>query len=110
MSLLFWKKITLRAMAVTLANGREIADIAMRGILYRNRSMKEPKFDVAVRVLPQNEPAYDAVMRAPLGKCFLLLPGVTVQVRYDPRRPRIVDLDDEVQAILERNPQLKRQA
>jgi len=108
MYLLFWKKITMRAMAVTLENGREIADIDMRGILYRNRTMKEPKFDVAVRVTPPGDPAYDAVMKAPLGKCFLLLPGVTVQVKYDPRRPKVVELDDELQDILDRNPQLRR--
>jgi hypothetical protein len=40
----------------------------------------------------------------------LLKPGVVVQVKYDPRKPDLVAYGDEPQAILERNPRLKKSA
>ena len=38
----------------------------------------------------------------------LLKPGVVIRVKYDPRKPEQVDYEDDPQAILERNPQLKK--
>jgi hypothetical protein len=38
----------------------------------------------------------------------LLKQGVKVQVKYDVRKPANVEYDDNPQAILDRNPQLKQ--
>lgn len=83
-----------------------------------NETMKKPKFnnysgpevklEVAVRVQPQNETPYEAKMKVGLLKMHLLKVGVVVRVKYDPRKPAQMEYDDEPQAILERNPQLKK--
>ena len=37
---------------------------------------------------------------------YLLVPGVVVQVKYDPEKHHQVRIDDDIQAVLARNPQL----
>jgi hypothetical protein len=63
---------------------------------------------VLVRVLPENESPYEAKMKVSLLRAYLLKPGVRVLVKYDPAKKEQVIMDDEAQAILERNPQLKK--
>jgi hypothetical protein len=47
-------------------------------------------------------------MKVGLLKMHWLKQGVIVRVKYDPRKPAQVEYDDEPQAILDRNPQLKK--
>jgi hypothetical protein len=47
-------------------------------------------------------------MKVGLLKMHLLKAGVVVRVKYDPRKPEQVEFEDEPQAILDRNPQLKK--
>jgi hypothetical protein len=108
MSFLFGKKQSAQAMAVTLENGREIADKAMQKIRVHRDYASEPMFDIAVRVEPLNEAPFEAKMKAGISKTFLLITGVQVQVKYDPSHNGQVTLDDDIQAILARNPQLSK--
>jgi hypothetical protein len=64
--------------------------------------------DVAVRVQPKDEPPFEAVMQAGVLKCFMIKPGARVLVEYDARRKGTVKLADELPAILERNPKLRK--
>jgi hypothetical protein len=103
---LFRKKQRLQAFAVTLEDGRAIAD---RGISKLHQGYQnEPMFDILVRVEPSNEPPFEAKMKAGMSKTFLLVPGVRVQVQYDATDNKHVTIDDDLQAILARNPQLIR--
>ena len=52
--------------------------------------------------------AYEAKMKVGLLKMHLLKQGVIVQVKYDPRVLALIEYDDNPQAILDRNPQLKK--
>lgn len=106
MSFLFGKKQSVIALAEVLEDGRAIAAQEMQKPKYRDYAGAEPQIEVGVRVQPQNEPPFEALMKAGLTKTYLLIPGVWVQVRYDPRKPGRVNLDDENQAILERNSEL----
>jgi len=110
MGFLFRKKQWVQAFAVTLENGRDIADREMSKLRYQRKMMDEPMFDVTVRVETSDMSSFEAKMKAGLSRTFLLLPGVRVQVKYDPHHPEKVFLDDEIQAILQRNPQLLRKA
>jgi hypothetical protein len=65
-------------------------------------------FDILVRVEPPNEPPFEAKMKAGISKTFLLVTGVRIQVQYDPTNQRKVTIDDDLQAILARNPQLSK--
>jgi len=106
MSFLFGKKQTVKAFAVMLEDGREISNREITKLKYRRDYQAEPKFDILVRVEPQGEPPFEARMKAGISKTFLLITGVRVQVQYDPRNLKQVTIDDEPQAILDRNPQL----
>ena len=53
-------------------------------------------------------PSYEAKMKVGLLKVHLLKQGVIVQVKYDPRTLALIEYDDNPQAILDRNPQLKK--
>lgn len=105
---LFSKKQTVQALAEVLEDGREKMNAEMRKPKFNNYSGLEVFLDVAVRVQPQNEPSYEAKMKVGLLKMHLLKQGVTVRVKYDPRKPEQVEYDDDPQSILERNPQLKK--
>jgi hypothetical protein len=108
MSFLFRKKQTVQAFAITLEDGREIANREMTKLKYHRDYQNEPMFDILVRVEPQNEPSFEAKMKAGISKTFLLVSGVRVQVKYDPTNNNHVTIDDEPQAILARNPQLSK--
>ena len=105
---LFFKKETVQALAEVLEDGRALMNETMKKPKFNNYSGPEVKLEVAVRVQPQNEPTYEAKMKVGLLKMHLLKQGVIVRVKYDPRKPAQVEYDDEPQAILGRNPQLKK--
>ena len=64
--------------------------------------------NLSVRVQPQNEPCFDAQMKVGILKMHLLKQVVKVNVKYNLRKPGQVEYDDNPQAILDRNPQLKK--
>jgi hypothetical protein len=106
MSFLFGKKQTVQAFAEVLEDGRALANQEMKKAKYNEYQGAEPMLEIAVRVQPENEPAFEAKMKAGLTKTYLLKPGVRVQVKYEPTKKGHVVLDDDNQAILDRNPQL----
>jgi len=108
MSFLFGKKQSARSLAEVLEDGREIMNSEMKKPKYNNYAGPEVFIQVAVRVQPDNEPPYEAKMKASLLKAYLLKPGVRVMVKYAPAKKEQVTMDDEPSAILERNPQLKK--
>ena len=108
MSFLFGKKQIIQSLAEVLEDGREIMNAEMKKPKYGNYSGPEVFIEVPVRVLPENEPPYEAKMKVSLLRAYLLKPGVRVRVKYDPAKKEQVTMDDEAQAILERNPQLKK--
>jgi hypothetical protein len=108
MSFLFGKKQSVQSLAEVLEDGREIMNAEMKKPKYNNYSGREVFIEVLVRVQPDNEPSYEAKMKVSLLRAYLLKPGVRVLVKYDPAKKEQVTMDDEAQAILERNPQLKK--
>lgn len=110
MSFLFGKKQTAQAFAEVLEDGRALAAEETKKPKYRSYQGAEPQLKVAVRVQPENEPAFEAPMTVGLTKTYLLKPGVRVRVKYDPVKKTQVQLDDENPAILERNPQLRKES
>ena len=106
MSFLFGKKQSTTALAELIEDGRAKANDEMKKLKYNNYEGAEPMIPIMVRVLPPNDAAFEAQMKAGLTKTYLLQPGVRVQVKYDPNHPKEVTLDDDIQAILARNPQL----
>ncbi len=107
---LFRKKQAVRAFAEVLEDGRASANRELKKAKYREYRGAEPMLSIAVRVQPQNEPPFEATMKAGVSKSLLLMPGVRVQVTYDPQGKDDVVLDDELQAILDRNSQLVKKA
>src|SRR5512139_730472 len=103
MSFLFGKKQSVQAMAELLEDGWALAEQEMKKPKYKSYQGAVPVFHILVRVQPQNEPPFEARMEAGLGQTFLLRPGVCVRVKYEPGRQAEVKLDDELQAILDRN-------
>jgi flagella basal body P-ring formation protein FlgA len=108
MGFLFGKKQTVQALAEVLEDGREKMNAEMKKPKFNNYSGPEVLLELNVRVQPQTEPAFEAQMKVGLLKMHLLKPGVKVRVKYNPARPAQVDYDDEPQAVLDRNPQLKK--
>src|SRR5258706_15374918 len=108
MGFLFGKKQTVQALAEVLEDGREKMNAEMKKAKFNNYSGREVLLDLAIRVQAQNEPTFEAKMKVGLLKMHLLKAGVVVRVKYDPRKPEQVEYDDELQAILDRNPQLKK--
>jgi hypothetical protein len=108
MSFLFGKKQTIQALAELLEDGREKMNAEMKKPKFNNYSGPEEFLDVVVRVQPQNDPPFDAKMKVGLLKMYMLKQGVRVMVKYDPAKKEQVTFDDDTQAILERNPQLKK--
>lgn len=103
---LFPKKQSAQAMAEVLEDGRALMNQEMQKAKYRDYKGAEPQFEVAVRVEPAGEAAYPAKMKVGMTKIYLIVPGVKVQVKYDPAHKEQVTLDDDNQAILARNPQM----
>jgi len=108
MSFLFGKKKTFQALAEVLEDGRDKMNAEMKKPKFNNYSGPEVFLDVDVRVQPQNDPSFEAKMKVGLLKMYLLKPGVRVMVKFDPAKKEQVTFDDDAQAILERNPQLKK--
>jgi hypothetical protein len=108
MGFLFGKKQTVQALAEVLENGREKMNAEMKKPKFNNYSGPEVFLELRVRVQPQNEPSFESQMKVGLLKMHLLKMGVVVRVKYDPRKPEQVEYEDEPQAILDRNPQLKK--
>ena len=108
MNFLFGKKTTVQAFAVLIEDGRAISNQEMQKAKYNDYRGAEPMFEIGVRVEPENEPPFDARMKAGLSKTYLLKQGVRVRVKYEPGKKPNVTLDDGTQLILERNPQLTR--
>jgi hypothetical protein len=108
MSFLFGNKQLVYALAEVLEDGRAKTSQEFNKLKYKNKEYrgKEPMLNIMVRVQPENEPPFEAQMEAGVGKTFLLMPGVRVQVKFEPAKKQHVMLEDEIQAILERNPQL----
>jgi hypothetical protein len=107
---LFGKKQTVQALAEVLEDGRAKMNELMQKPRYRNYEGAEPMIEVAVRVEPGTEPAFEAKLKVGLTHVYLLKAGVKVQVKYDPAKHQQVEFDDDNQAVLERNPQLTKQA
>lgn len=108
MNFLFRKKQIVQSLAELLEDGRAIMNEEMKKPKYNNYAGAEVFIEVAVRVQPEDEPPFEAKMKASLVKAFLLMPGVRVRVEYDPAKREQVTMDDEPAAILERNPHLKK--
>src|SRR4030095_9722487 len=103
MGFLFGKKQTVQALAEVLEDGREKMNAEMKKPKFNNYSGPEVFLELAVRVQPQNEPSFEAQMKVGLLKMHLLKQGVSVRVKYDPRKPRQVEYVDEPAALLERH-------
>jgi hypothetical protein len=106
MNFFFKKKQTMQAFAEVLEDGRAITNQEMKKLKYHRDYQNEPMMEIGVRVLPNNEPPFEAKMKADISKTHLLMPGVRVQVKYDPAQKQQVSLDDDTQEILKRNPQM----
>lgn len=103
MNFLFGKKEEVQAMAEVLEDGREVMNQEMKKAKYNDYSGPEPMLEVKVRVQPKDESPFESVMKVGMTKSFLLLKGVIVQVKYQKGKSQKVELDDDNQAILERN-------
>ena len=106
MDFLFKKKKLLSAFAELLEDGRELMNQELKKAKYNAYQGAEPVVEILVRVSPADEPPFEAKMRAGVSKTYLLKTGVRVKVSYEATKKQQVVLDDETQAILERNPQL----
>jgi hypothetical protein len=106
MSPLFGKKQFVYAIAETIEDGTTLMNLELKKIKYREYRGAEPMLEVLVRVMPETEPSFETKMKTGLSKVFLLKPGVRVRVKYEPNKTPRVFLEDEIQAILERNPQI----
>jgi hypothetical protein len=106
MNFFFKKKQALQAFAEVLEDGRAITNQEMKKLKYHREYQNEPLMEIGVRVQPDNEPPFEAKMKAGISKTYLLMPGVRVKVKYDPSQKQQVTLDDETQEILKRNPQM----
>jgi len=106
MSFLFTKKQSVQALAELLEDGRAKAEQEMHKLKYKNYRGAEPTLEITVRVQPEGEPPFESKMKAGLSHAYLLKTGVKVQVQYNPGKQQQVTLDDDIQAILQRNPQL----
>jgi hypothetical protein len=109
MSPLFRKKQGTQAIAEVLEDGGAIFNAEMkkpnRGGYHEYRG-SAPMLEIAVRVQPDNAPPFEAKMKVVISMMNLLKLGVRVQVKYDPAKQQQVTLDDDIQAILKRNPQM----
>ena len=106
MNLLFRKKPRLQALADVLEDGLEITNREMKKMKYNQYQGAEPMVLIAVRVQSRDEPPLEVKMKTGISLTYLLKPGVQVQVKYSPGGKGPVILDDDLQSILERNPQL----
>ncbi len=109
MSPLFGKKQAAQALAEVLEDGSAIFSTAMKNpnlAGYHEYRGSSPMLEIAVRVQPDNEPPFEAKMKTILSMMNLMKLGIHVQVKYDPAKKQEVTLDDDIQAIMKRNPQM----
>ena len=111
MNFLFKKKPNLKpAEAICLQDGRELATQWSLKNRHNGPFKKEPTFEILVRVETQEDGAFESQMVFPLSLHFVLVSGVRVRVEYDPLNHSKVTSADTNQAILDRNPQIIKQA
>lgn len=97
----------LPGMAEPLVEAEPLAAAKMKGI--RNYSGPEIFLDVLSRVWPTDGSVpYETTMQASLFFAHFLRPGVKVAIKIDPQNKNQVVLDDTMQDIVQRNPQLRR--
>jgi hypothetical protein len=112
MNSLIGKRQEVQALAVTLENGCDIATRETKNIKYfrdpRSYYGKEITYEIAVHVEPPNEPPFEAKMKTPHTKVYLLSTGVRVQIKYYPKNKQKVTFDDDPHDIKARNPQLEQ--
>ncbi len=106
MSPLFGKKQYVYALAELLEDGRPLVNQELGRMKYRDYRGAEPTVEVLVRVNPESEPPFESKMKAGVSKSIVLKPGVRVRVKYEPNKTQQVILEDELQAIVDRNPQI----
>lgn len=75
---------------------------------FNSYSGPEPLLAMKVRVTDDAGQSWEATMKAGPATSFLLLPGVRVKVRYREGKRDKVTIDDTPMAILEKNPQMKK--
>lgn len=98
----------LPAMAEPLVEAQPLADAKMKGI--SNYSGPEIFLELPARVFPEDgSPPFEATMYASLFFAHFLRPGVRVTVKMNPQSRSHVALDDSMQEIVQRNPQLRRE-
>lgn len=106
MDFFFKKKQMLSAFAELIEDGRTLMNQELKKAKYNEYQGAEPMVEILVRVFPDNELPFEVKMKAGITKTYLLKAGVRVKVKYDAAKKQPAVLDDETQAILERNPQL----
>ncbi len=106
---LFGKKQLEQALAEVLEDGCAKMNETLSKPKYRDYQGAEPMLEVAVRVEPTAEPAFEATLKVGASHAYLLKPGVRVQAKYDPNKKQHAAFDDDTQAILARNPQWIKQ-
>lgn len=106
MNFLFGKREEKQAMAEILEDGREVMNREMAKAKYNEYQGAEPMLGVKVRVQPNDNPPFEALMKVGMTKSLLLLQGVLVKVKYQEGKNPKVELDDDNQSILERNASL----
>jgi hypothetical protein len=108
---LFGKGQDVQAMAMTIENGRDVATREMKNIKNyrdpRSRYGNQITYEIRVRVEPIDEAPFEAKMKTPNSKCYLLSTGVRVKVKYNTKNKQTVTFDDDPHEIQARNPQLK---
>lgn len=98
----------LPAMAEPLVEAQPLADAKMKGI--GSYSGPEIFLELPVRVFPEDGTLpFEATMYASLFLAHFLRPGVRVAVKMNPQSRTHIALDDSMQEIVQRNPQLRRE-
>ena len=99
----------LSGLAEPLVEAKPLADAKMQGV--GNYSGPEIFLDVPARVWgPDGGVPYETTIQASLFFAHFLRPGVKVTVKISPQDKNIVVLDDTMNDIVQRNPQLRRDA
>lgn len=108
MTPLFGHRQEATALAVTLENGREVATAEMKAKAHLDKYKRygaESTYEVKVRVEPENEPPFEATMKVPGSRIYLMSAGVRIRVKYDGRDKK-VEFSDDPRDVRARNPQL----
>ena len=98
----------LPGVAEPLVEAQPLANAKMQGV--GNYSGPEIFLDVPARVWGPEGISYETTLQASLLFAHFLRPGVKVTVKISPQDKNIVVLDDTMNDIVQRNPQLRRDA